>query len=319
MLLKKPSCIIIGIHGLNNKVSKRLLIKWWKASIQEGLKNAGYPPQAFKFEMSYWARRVYAKPLNPREKREGHPLFLSRPYVPSSEIAGESTSQEIKPSLWGRLFRRTVNRVLISHDNEDEPEGERLPVLEQSFPDLGLYYANKRVFSHRYGLRDLLRRDLAKMIRKHSGSRIMLIGHSMGSIIAFDVLGMYKIQIDVFATMGSPLGFPTIKKKYAREHNLNLTKDPLIPTPNTIQSKWINFADIEDIIAYFSPLSDHYRANRHGVTVEDRMMSNDYTYKGNPHHHTVFGYLRSTETADLIASFLKLRKTEQTDTQNDEH
>ena len=53
----------------------------------------------------------------------------------------------------------------------------------------------------------------------------MLIGHSMGSIIAYDVLRIVGRQtplvpVDHFITIGSPLGLPHVKTKIYEENDL---------------------------------------------------------------------------------------------------
>ena len=57
--------------------------------------------------------------------------------------------------------------------------------------------------------------QLANALKKHRRKKILLIGHSMGSIIAYDVLTQYAtmVPVDTFVTIGSPLGIPVIKSK----------------------------------------------------------------------------------------------------------
>lgn len=303
MLLKKPSHVIIGIHGLNNKAPKRLLRKWWLAAIKEGAQHTGQGLSPFRFEMVYWANHLYPKPLNPREIRTGHPLFLSKPYIPASNTQASSKEQAGR-SFLSKLFIRVVDRLLTRKSDDSESLGREIPVLEQMFPDLALYYENKKVLSFRYGIKDLLRRELRKTLFKYRGSQIMLIAHSMGSIIALDVLKENQdIHVDHLITLGSPLGFPIIRKQYAKENGMDLGEMPLIPAPDTIRRKWANIGDRQDIITWFNPLGDHYSANSHGVSVNDIEVSNDYVLDGATHHHSIFGYLRAQQTAEIITDF----------------
>ena len=306
MIRKKPSHLIIGVHGLDNKVSKRQLSRWWKAAIAEGLSNAGHPFVSIRFELFYWAKHTHSRPLDPGEKREGHPLYLSRPYTPAGVEPGAPPSAESRPSLLGWLFRRTIDRVLTHRKTRDEPGEENRLMLEQTFPDLDLYFSNKRVFSYRHGLKDLLHGELEKLLRKYAKSRILLVGHSMGSIIAYEVLQTTTAKVEALATLGSPLGFPGVKKRLAKSLNLRLTDIPLMPTPDTISSSWINISDPHDIIAYFSPLSDHYCPSHRGVIVEDHTTSNDYVQNGTTIHHNVYGYLRSRPMSTFLLKFLGL-------------
>ena len=81
------SKIIIGIHGLGNKPPKKILEKWWKAAIQEGLQAAGYPKQYFKFELVYWAPVLHSIPLNPNETNPKSPFYIEFPYLPAKKLA----------------------------------------------------------------------------------------------------------------------------------------------------------------------------------------------------------------------------------------
>ena len=55
--------IIIGIHGLANKMPKATLEDWWKKSIREGLRNIGYTGW-FEFKMVFWADKLYKNLLH---------------------------------------------------------------------------------------------------------------------------------------------------------------------------------------------------------------------------------------------------------------
>jgi len=76
--------IIIGIHGLSNKVPNNLLEKWWIESIKEGLSVIGHPEIFFVFKSVYWADILYEKPLNIKEKNKKSPLYEDEPYLPGN-------------------------------------------------------------------------------------------------------------------------------------------------------------------------------------------------------------------------------------------
>jgi esterase/lipase superfamily enzyme len=71
-------------------------------------------------------------------------------------------------------------------------------------------------------IREELRQRLCREILNHNNKRIMIIAHSMGTIIAYDVLrGLGKldspIEINHLVTLGSPLGIPYVKYKITQE------------------------------------------------------------------------------------------------------
>jgi triacylglycerol esterase/lipase EstA (alpha/beta hydrolase family) len=56
---------------------------------------------------------------------------------------------------------------------------------------------------------------LAETLVKHRRKKILLIAHSMGSIIAWDVLTKMvpQIKIHTLVTIGSPLGNPVVRSR----------------------------------------------------------------------------------------------------------
>jgi hypothetical protein len=61
-LFRKRRKIIIGIHGLHNKPPRKLLTKWWRKSIREGLLRDYSVFKPFSFQMVYWSDVNYEKP-----------------------------------------------------------------------------------------------------------------------------------------------------------------------------------------------------------------------------------------------------------------
>jgi hypothetical protein len=165
-------------------------------------------------------------------------------------------------------------------------------------PDLHRYYHDAR---RRAAVRGRLVEVLGEA---HQRQRpIMLIAHSMGSIIAFDVLCANSqvpgLNVPHFLTLGSPLGLREVKAKAKEECGERLR------VPACVE-RWDNLADRRDRIALDSLLSTDYAANAGGVFVRDRAVINEYvspkTRESNP--HKVYGYLRTPEVTDLLHQFL---------------
>jgi pimeloyl-ACP methyl ester carboxylesterase len=121
--------------------------------------------------------------------------------------------------------------------------------------------------------RNTARQRLIDKLREHAGKRIMLIGHSMGSIIAYDVLRIIgretpPVPGDHFVTIGSPLGLPHVKTKIYQENDL-------VRTPSVV-GRWTNFADRRDVVAVEAKLGDDYEANDQEVKVADVPVINGY-------------------------------------------
>jgi len=300
--------IIIGIHGLENKPPRDLLEKWWIDSIREGLIRIGRPVRRFNFELVYWADCFYEKPQDPAVTNEKDPYFLDDPYVPSDKPLGDFKPSAIKKKVLDFVEKKIDN---LFFDEKRGIQFEKITsfIVQRLFRDLDVYY-HKNCVTARYATekaKDVLRRKLAHVLAKHRGKKIMLIAHSMGTIISYDVLshGDPTLRVDTFITIGSPLGLPLIMKKIFEERNLPFRKNEAAPAPEAVTGRWLNFSDLSDPVAANYNLSDDYSANSLGVAPVDCIIETDYVYEGKRRPHKLYGYLRVPPVSWAIYNFLK--------------
>lgn len=298
--------IIIGIHGLGNKPPKRLLKKWWKKSIREGLKAIGHPRLFLKFELVYWANFLHPAPRNPKIKDEKAPAFLKEPYIPSQNVI-EKRPSKVRQKVLDYLEKQ-IDKIFLKDDLSIHFLSVSDLIIRRFFRDLDAYYS--QTYMNIYGkerlVKDIIREQLARIIMKHKNKDILLIGHSMGSIIAYDVLtqNVPHINIDTFVTIGSPLGLPIIMSKIASEQKHALIKKAKLSTPENVLSNWYNFSDLKDKVAINYNLSDDYDENSNRVRAIDKIVFNNYEYDGKRNPHKIYGYLRTPELAKVIHEFL---------------
>lgn len=273
------SKLIIGIHGLSNKPPRDTLAKWWEKAMVEGLnKNSRLPVDSLNFHSVYWADVLYPEPdPNPDAYREADAGDLKyykdgwMDYLRSRVLdAGGDFLDFMKDKL-----------------DMDEPAEN---VLKKKLPDLYRYYKEEAI-------RKELRRRLRDAITENRDLRLMVVAHSMGTIIAYDVLRELgkedpTLSIEHFVTIGSPLGLPHVKHMIAKE-------SPFIRTPSIVK-KWSNLADRRDPVALDVHLSDDYEENYAGVKVKDDLVMNDW---GGINHKS-YGYLRTPEFSDLLKTFI---------------
>ena len=148
-------------------------------------------------------------------------------------------------------------------------------------------------------------------MRKHRNKDIMLVAHSMGSIVAYDVLTceVPEIKIHTFVTMGSPLGLPAVMKKICSEQQIDFRKAKKVTTPENIVTAWYNFADLRDRVSMNYNLHDDYKRNAHGVQPQDFIVNNDYEFEGRKSYHKSYGYLRTPEFSEIVYGFLGQAKS----------
>ena len=306
------SNVIIGIHGLANKPPKNTLQQWWEASIREGLLHRyRHQNPEFTFDLVYWAEFLYKYRLHQDRNFDFDSLYIDQPYYAADSKNlieyQEGRQDRLRAELSG--FVGAGLDIVRNHFGRD-PLSDAL--LESKLKDLDFYWDSDRQLTDRGGNRavakDVLQTDLISTIRRHNtdGNRIMLIAHSMGSIISYDVLrdlGRPEPTVDIpyYVTIGSPLGLPLVKAQIERDR-----WDNKVRTPSVISKKWVNFADTSDPVAVDTHLRDDYSENSSGVRVEDDLVLNDYERDGTRKPHKSFGYLRTPEMSKLICEFLGL-------------
>jgi len=297
--------VIIGIHGLGNKPDRALLTEWWRAAIDEGLERIGQPIPAFEFELVYWADLLHPIPKSLDVADPEDPLHLTHPYVPASQLFDRQPHRFRRRML--RTFENLMDRLLLNDDMTLNYEHIADSLIHYYFQDLEAYYASpaEGVVEGKPSFRMLVRERLAATLRKHQQDRILLIAHSMGSIIAFDVLDLNPdLKVETFVTIGSPLGLPVVMARIASERVRPGTPPGALTTPPNIIAAWHNFADLEDKVAVNFDLSDDYHVSANGVKPVDHEIVNDYEFEGERNPHKIYGYLRAPELSGLLAPFL---------------
>lgn len=298
--------VIIGIHGLKNKPPESLLKEWWKLSMIEGLESGNHVSGLPQFQLVIWSDLLYEKPLDIFEKDPASPYFIDERYVRAGEDfqAGDHSSRQKINDYLGRQ----MNRIFLNDDLSMNYSYITDAIISRYFTDLELYYSGKRTIgpdrTESYG--DLIRNRLSNELIKHRKDRIMLIGHSMGSVIAYDVLTFVvpDIRIDTFVTMGSPLALPVVMGKIGEEMKKKGLWENNIMTPPGITGHWYNYSDLLDKVAINYRLSDYYEQNSLGVKPEDFLVINNYEINGAKNPHKIFGYLRTPEFSRVLNDFI---------------
>ena len=301
--------VIIGIHGLGNKPSKEILQNWWKESMLEGLKNADQDFKLPEFEFIYWADLLYEKPLDEKIKDEKHPLYLNEKYIVGKEVIKGNTHPIRKKILdW---FDDAADKIFLNDDLTVNYSFISNTIIHKYFKDLEAYYLNNEVESNgtTFHIRNRIRGRAIELLKKYKNDDIFLIAHSMGSIVAFDVLtfNLPKLHINTFATIGSPLGIPFVRGKIAQEKKLVLNGNYKLKTPRGVK-KWYNFSDLEDDVAISYSLKNDFDENDDGVRAIDFIVNNNYEYDKGKNPHKSFGYLRTPEFSNALLEFIQQKE-----------
>jgi len=191
------------------------------------------------------------------------------------------------------------------------------------FPFLIPHLASERVELHMRDLRRYVRnvndigehtREMLKMPLRaaHESHRpVLLIAHSMGSVIAYDSLwemshdARDELQLDVFLTMGSPLGQNYLQRRILG-HDLSGTAR----YPENIR-RWINLAAVGDMTAIDPVLKNDFGEMLDLDIVEcidDIEIYNFFRLQGELNVHAEYGYLVNNVTAGIVADWWRAQR-----------
>ncbi len=216
-------------------------------------------------------------------------------------IQQESASeQDIAEAVsWKRRFLRWMYAVadhfpFLMHPLADEN-------LEIHLRDIRRYVKNKK------GVAELVRRLLKMPLRSawKSERPVLLIGHSMGSIVAYDSLWELSQEpgnerkVDLFLTMGSPLAQKFIQRR------IKGSKQPGNRYPRNIR-RWVNIAAIGDLTSIDMRMENDYQDMvKLGLIegIEDRQVFNYFRLEGELNVHAEYGYLINEVTAGFVSEW----------------
>lgn len=187
-------------------------------------------------------------------------------------------------------------------------------------PFLIPHIANERMELHLRDLRRYLRNrnDIAEHTRQmlkvplraaaEAKRPILLIAHSMGSVIAWDSLWQMArddrddVTIDLLLTMGSPLGQRFIQRRLLGNEERGDER-----FPKGIR-RWSNLSAVGDLTAVDPDLADDFAGMvERGLveTIEDHVLHNYFRLDGDLNVHAEYGYLANDTTAGIIIDWWK--------------
>jgi len=298
--------VIIGIHGLGNKPPHSLLKKWWKDAMLEGFENQNIEKRLPKFELAYWADILHDKPLDYSERNTKSPYYLDEPYTKASgNFVHEDHSYRTRAV---DFISNQLNSIFLNKDKSLNYSFISDYILREYFSDLEAYYREEGIdeSDKRYKTKDLIRKRIAEIFEKYRNYDIMIVAHSMGSIIGLDVLNFLvaDLKINTLVTIGSPLGLPIVVSKMAAEQKIRFNGKSIIASPAGVTKKWYNLADITDKVALNYKLADDFLPNEAGIAPEDFLVNNNYEANEVRNPHKSYGYLRTPEFSKILSDFI---------------
>lgn len=235
---------IVFIHGLSNKPAADDLRRIWLTALRERVdSDPGFNLSAVgvRDTFIYWANHFYDQPL------------AASDYESRNQELQESVTDpvELPENEWMNSMRAHFP-MDEDHEFEDAPvvdttdAYERIPlpwVLKKKLMEHLLKEAHDYLFNVG-GIRDTIRDQVVSALKDaEDDAPKVLVGHSQGSFIAYDVLtaDIDCPEIDGFLTLGSPLGLDEIQDKltWSRDNGF----------PEKLRGDWVNVYDPYDPVA----------------------------------------------------------------------
>lgn len=276
---------VIFIHGIGGKPEPEPYLREWIEALRHSLW-VDIPDEAFS--MAYWAHLRAGASALPTERKVVRALSpVQRAGLVRSGSGKAAALSPADRAVSGARGRAAglVGRLVRRAEEVAEPLVRQF--LDRYVDDLhGYLYVEGKGEAIRQVLLDELTRASSE------GKRIALVAHSLGTVVALDVLGRHPgVSVECLVTMGSPLGSQFIQEKLGF---------PGYP-PNV--RRWLNVFDGMDILT----LPDQEISNditlRGARLITDRMIRSNYSREGvrDPHHW--FGYLSCQEVGDFVSHF----------------
>jgi hypothetical protein len=236
-------------------------------------------------------------------------ISVDLPGIERLLVQAEPTDADLRElASWPRRVTRLAHRI-----------GDAVPWLgrrlAQPATRLLMHEAN-RYLKNRDGAGDQVRAKLREALDAAwaDGAHVLLVGHSLGSVIAYDTLWELSRErgsgpcVSLFVTLGSPLGTHFVQRSLKGSHERGVARYPA-----NVQ-RWINFTANGDTTALEPRLAPLFREM---VTLglvealEDRVgFDNFFRGPAGLNAHDAYGYLAQRVVADALGEWLERQTLE---------
>ncbi|UTD27817.1 hypothetical protein [Bradyrhizobium sp. WD16] len=264
----------------------------WIEALEKGLRKAGLSlPADVEVDFPFYGDqldafvRQFDLPAEPGFMPKGSPAFDEyaefrrqiaeemrlRAGISDQEVRGEMgpvpTEKGVENWAWVQAIVRLLDRHLT---------GISATTIEIFLRDVFLYTR-----------RDVVRRAIDKTVAAMlTGDTAVVVGHSLGSVVAYNVIKAAPRKVPLYVTVGSPLSIRAVRQ-------------PLLPISNPVGGRgWYNALDPHDIVAL-------YPLDRENFGVEPAITNFSGVDNWTENHHGIVGYLDDVDVARAIYAGLQ--------------
>jgi hypothetical protein len=230
-------------------------------------------------------------------------VTIDLPGIERLLVQTEPSAEDLRElASWQRRWLRWMHLV-----------GDRWPFVGRRLaapPTRRLMHEANRYLKNRDDVGETVRAVLRAALERawREGARVLLIGHSLGSVIAYDTLWELthvqrtKGEIDLLVTIGSPIATQFVRRSLRGARERGMAR-----YPHNIR-RWINLAARGDTTALQPRLAPFFREMlelKLTTAIDDFVDFDNYfrsTLGLNP--HDAYGYLIQPLLADLVGDWL---------------
>ncbi len=276
---------IIYIHGIGNKPLASVLKCQWDTALFGA-------PMGDRTRLAYWVDRERYPVPAAGACADKDTLPTSTAAMGALALAGGGAAAGPELDAHGRRVMAALKQHLRQGGEPPASVGAKVLPLPEFMRRWAtrllteLFLADVRDFFFDADKRRRMEQSLRERLDV-GGGPFIVIGHSQGSMIAYQVLRqLRKADCDVrlFVTIGSPLGIQEVQDELAA-----LVPDAPLAVPECVD-RWLNVAERLDPVALDADLSNDYTPNNRGVGIDNVVgLRINPEWESNPHSGT--GYL----------------------------
>jgi hypothetical protein len=258
--------LIVAVHGIGQQYKGDAIIhrEWWPA-LRSGLHLAGCEiTEERELDCAFYGH-LFRRPGTlgagdthpPRDLDEGVAALLRLLWQAAAQSEPNRVPAGELYELEGSLARvpQFVQRALNALSKSKFWANVSQPLMLADLKQVVGYFDEPE-------LREAV---LGTVLEKLAPDTRVVIGHSLGSVVAYEALCRKPGGVVSFVTLGSPLGIR------------NVIFDKLMPPPNAMQIgawpgrvvSWTNIADTGDVVALQKRLADTFGNDVHDVLVDN--------------------------------------------------
>lgn len=230
--------------------------------------------------------------------RPSRRLARTDPELVAPIIAVERARAEGAEAGWSDLLKPRIVREALQFLAEKTGTSEF--VIQQFLRDVAYYLEDDRM---RAAVQKVVADAIGRAVADGHHD-LVVIGHSLGSIVAYDLCSDFaaSIRVRLLVTAGSPLGYPIVRRNLrggaegVDDRPVPAVLDPIPGTPGRDRVWWLNAFDVLDVVALVHPLASRFSDG--GQRIRDERTFNP-TYP-----HSIADYLSDPDVAGPIGDVL---------------